>query len=132
MATNLDTLPTSDDYARVRAIEKGLPPESLDVLRDKGLTLTEISQLVIPPRTLKRRKERGKTLSRGETERLVRVDRVLARADKTFGDHTKALGWLRHPDGRMENRSAMSMLRSEAGARLVEGKLVQIDKGMFT
>jgi uncharacterized protein (DUF2384 family) len=40
--------------------------------------------------------------------------------------------WLRHTDGRLGNRSAMSLLGTEAGARLVEGKLVQIDEGMFT
>jgi uncharacterized protein (DUF2384 family) len=87
MATSLDMLPTSDDYARVQAIERGLPPESPDVLRDKGLTFTEISELVIPPRTLKRRQERGENLSLEETERLLRVDRMLTRADETFGEH---------------------------------------------
>jgi putative toxin-antitoxin system antitoxin component (TIGR02293 family) len=132
MASNLNILPKSDHFSRLQAIEKGLSPESLDVLRDKGLTFTEIAELVIPPRTLKRRKERGENLSLEETERLVRVDRVLTMADKVFGDHAKAMRWLRHPDERMGSRSAMTMLGTEAGARLVENKLGQIDEGMFS
>jgi putative toxin-antitoxin system antitoxin component (TIGR02293 family) len=131
MASNLNSLPKSD-VELLQMVEKGLAPDSLDTLRDKGLTFTELAEIVIPPRTLKRRIARGENLSHEETDRVMRVDRVLALADRIFGDREKALGWLREPDDRMGNRTAMSMLATEAGARLVEGKLWQIAEGMFT
>jgi hypothetical protein len=38
--------------------EKGLPTDSINYLKEKGLTFSEISEIVISPRTLKRRIER--------------------------------------------------------------------------
>ena len=39
--------------------EKGLPTDSIAYLKEKGLTFSEVSEIVISPRTLKHRKARG-------------------------------------------------------------------------
>lgn len=124
-------LPRSD-FELAELVEKGLPTESLAMLKDKGLTSAEIGKLVISPRTLKHRKARGENLSAVETDRVLRVNRVLTHAEETFGNRAKALGWLRMPDDRMGDRTALSLLASEAGARVVDGMLIQIDEGMYT
>jgi uncharacterized protein (DUF2384 family) len=48
-----------------------------------------------------------------------------------MGDQESALGWLRAPKRRFEDRAPMQMLATEAGGRLVEQMLIQIDEGMF-
>lgn len=120
------------EFDLAEIVEKGIPTESLAYLRHNGLTFSEVSAIVISPRTLKHRKARGEKLSNEETERAVRVGRVLGQADLVFGSHDKALLWLRTPDDRLNDRTPLSMLHTEAGGRLVESMLWQIDDGVYT
>ena len=131
IAAYIGITPKSDfDLAEI--VENGLPPETLSLLREHGLTFTEVSEIVISPRTLKHRKARGEPLSHEETDRLVRVARVVAMAAKIFGDPARALLWLRSPDDRIGDRKPLSMLATDAGGRLVENMLWQIDEGVYS
>ncbi|HEX4651720.1 MAG TPA: antitoxin Xre/MbcA/ParS toxin-binding domain-containing protein [Granulicella sp.] len=136
MATNpnlseyLGVAPASEFELAV-LVEGGLPTENLGLLREKGLTFSEVSEIVISPRTLKHRRARGEALSHEESDRLVRVARVVALAAEVFGDREKALLWLRSPDDRIGNRSPMSLLQTESGGRLVETMLWQIDENVY-
>lgn len=112
--------------------EKGLPLTAVESLKDQGLTFTEISDIVISPRTLKHRKSRKERLSSVETDRVLRVARIVDLADKVFGSRMKALLWLRSTDDRLDNRTPMQMLVNESGGRLVESMLWQIDEGIYT
>jgi len=80
---------------------------------------------------LKHRKERGEQLSDEETGRVVRVARIVALAEHVFGNHEKALSWLRSKNDRTNERTPLSMLRTESGGRLVEKMLWQIDEGIY-
>ncbi len=136
--TTIDTgvylgIGSGSDLELAEAIETGLPTATLALLREKGLTFTEVADLVVPPRTLQHRKARGNhVLTKDEADRLVRVARILAQANETFGDHVKALGWLRTPDERLNQRTALSMLQTEPGGRVVEEMLWQVSEGMFS
>ena len=121
----------ASDFDLAQIVENGLPIDSLALLRDHGLTFTEVSEIVISPRTLKHRKARAERLSDEETDRLVRVARIVALANMVFGNPQKALKWLRTESDRMGGRPPLSMLRTDAGGRLVESRLWQIDEGMF-
>ncbi len=139
MVTNLNLnircligISPQSEFDLAEIVEKGIPTESLAYLRHNGLTFSEVSAIVISPRTLKHRKARGEKLSNEETERAVRVGRVLGQADLVFGSHDKALLWLRTPDDRLNDRTPLSMLHTEAGGRLVESMLWQIDDGVYT
>lgn len=112
--------------------EKGLPLSAVESLKDQGLTFTEISDIVISPRTLKHRKSRKEKLSSVETDRVLRVARVVGLADRVFGSRRKALLWLRSADDRLGHRTPMQMLANESGGRLVESMLWQIDEGIYT
>ncbi len=120
------------EFDLAEIVEKGIPTDSIAYLRHSGLTFSEVSSIVISPRTLKHRRARGEKLSNEETERAVRVGRVLVQAEQVFGSHDKALLWLRTPDERLNNRTPLSMLPTEAGGRLVESMLWQIDDGIYT
>jgi putative toxin-antitoxin system antitoxin component (TIGR02293 family) len=115
-----------------KIVENGLPIDRLALLKEKGLSFSEISEIVISPRTLKHRRARGEHLSHDETDRMVRVARIVALADNVFGNHEKALLWLRTEDDRMAGRSPLSMLRTDAGGRLIESMLWQIDEGVYS
>ncbi len=120
------------EFNLAEIVEDGLPTASLAFLRDKGLTFSEVSDIVIAPRTLKHRKARGERLSHGETDRLVRVARIVALAEDVFGNWEKAFLWLRTPDDRMNDRTPLSLLQTEAGGRYIESLLWQIDEGMYS
>ncbi len=115
----------------VRLVENGLPTRVISHLIDRGLTRREVFDTIIPLRTWKHRKSRREALSPEESERAVRTAKVLARAQAVMGDEESALDWLRTPKRRFEGRTPLQMLSTEAGGRLVEQMLIQIDQGMF-
>jgi putative toxin-antitoxin system antitoxin component (TIGR02293 family) len=119
------------DFNLAEVVEQGLPIHSLSLLRERGLTATEISEIVISPRTLKHRKARNEPLSQEETDRAVRVARIVAMAGEVFGNPDKALLWLRSPDDRLANRTPLNMLHTESGGRLIESMLWQLDEGIY-
>jgi putative toxin-antitoxin system antitoxin component (TIGR02293 family) len=120
------------DFELARMTEEGLPLGSIVSLKNHGLTFTEISEIVISPRTLKHRKSRREQLSKEETDRVVRVARLVSMAEDVFGSKKKALAWLRAKDDRLENRAPLQMLSTESGGRLIENMLWQIDEGAFS
>jgi len=140
MGTNLNILNIGEyigiaprsEFDLAEIVENGLPTESLALLKQQGLSFTEISEIVISPRTLKHRRARGEHLSHEETDRMVRVARIVALADDIFGDHSKALLWLRIEDDRIGGRRPLSMLQTDAGGRLIESMLWQIDEGIYS
>lgn len=92
---------------------------------------TEIEELIIPKRTFARRKARNEPLNAEETDRAYRVARISAEADRVFANPGKADKWLRHPTRALGGKPPFELLKSEAGARVVEELLGQIDHGMF-
>jgi putative toxin-antitoxin system antitoxin component (TIGR02293 family) len=120
------------DFALAEIVENGLPIEHIQSLREAGLTFTEVSDLVIAPRTLKHRKSRGEALSPDEADRALRVARTITQAESIFGERERALLWLRTPNDRLGERTPLSLLRTESGGRLVEEMLWQIDEGVYS
>ncbi|HXW89290.1 MAG TPA: antitoxin Xre/MbcA/ParS toxin-binding domain-containing protein [Terriglobales bacterium] len=123
--------PAESEQKIMRLVEGGLPTRVINHLLERGLTRREVFDVIIPLRTLKHRRSRHQPLSKEESERAVRTARVLARAQAVLGDERTALEWLREPKRRFEGRLPIAMLSTEAGGRLVEQMLLQIDEGMF-
>ncbi|MER9070185.1 DUF2384 domain-containing protein [Mesorhizobium sp. M0902] len=99
-------------------------------LRQRGFSSDEIYKIVGPRRTLARRKERNETLTITESDRVQRLERVSAMADRVFGSHEKAQRWLRKRS-RVLNEIPINLLQSETGAVLVEEELHRIDYGIL-
>jgi putative toxin-antitoxin system antitoxin component (TIGR02293 family) len=91
----------------------------------------EIDSLVIPKRTLARRNARHEELSPEETDKALRLARIATEADRVFANSKKADSWLRTPLARLSGHTPLELLKSEAGAQIVEEILGQIDHGMF-
>lgn len=94
-------------------------------------TALEIEELVVPKRTLARRKANQEPLTPEETDKALRLARISAEADRVFGDPSKAYRWLRHPNPVFHGKTPLELLKTEAGAMLVDELLGQIDHGMF-
>ena len=111
-------------------VAKRIVPEAVDRLAQAGVPPRHLD-FIIPPRTLSHRKHKGERLTHDESDRAMRVARLLALADAVFGDHTKAMVWLGAPAGLFAGKSGFELMVSEAGARLVEEALLRIDEGYF-
>lgn len=118
------------DQDLVRVVEARLPTNVIDRLRDCGVTDEEVYALVVPRRTLTHRRARREALSRDESDRAVRLARVAALSEQVFGDAERAWRWLRAPKRQFRGRSALQLLATEAGARVVEELLYRVDEGM--
>jgi putative toxin-antitoxin system antitoxin component (TIGR02293 family) len=111
-------------------VARRVAPEAIDRLARAGVPPRHLD-FIIPPRTLSHRKSKSERLTLDESDRAMRVARLLALADTVFGDHTKALVWLGAPAGLFSGKSGFEQMVSEAGARLVEEALLRIDEGYF-
>jgi putative toxin-antitoxin system antitoxin component (TIGR02293 family) len=122
-------VPASDEDL-VRLVEERLPVGSLSVLSRHAFSEGDICHLILPRRTLSHRRAKGERLSREESDRAVRIARIAALAEQVFGAPAPAARWLRTAKHRFGGHPPLAMLATEAGARLVEEILYQIDDGM--
>lgn len=115
-----------------REIERGLPLSALDEFSAySGIPLKSLLEVVIPPRTLKHRRQRDEALNLDESDRLARVARVYELAVKVYGNSDEGRGWLSHPKERFQDRTPLTLLKTEAGEHAVVEFLYQIDEGVF-
>jgi len=119
------------DYASAEIAHQGLPTSVIDMLVSTGLlTPGEVHALIIPERTLRERNRKEKTLNQAESDRLLRVLRVIEHAERVFEDRTRALRWLRKPKRRLDGKTPIEILDTDAGASTVINWLDQIEYGI--
>ena len=113
-------------------VERGVPVSALEEFATySGFALKDLLEVVIPARTLKHRRQRREPLSLDESDRLARVARIYELAAKVYGNPDDARKWLAGEKRRFDGKTALAMLRTEAGAQAVEEFLIQIDEGFF-
>ena len=115
-------------YALARPV---VMPSELDALTKHGFSNDEIYKIVAPRRTLARRKEKNERLSVAETDRVLRMKRIVEHAEHVFGEPARAHRWLREPSRALNEAVPLELLETEEGARIVENELGVIDYGMF-
>jgi putative toxin-antitoxin system antitoxin component (TIGR02293 family) len=114
----------------VGLIRRGLPVGAVEFMLDSGrLTLAELDRVVLPRKTLANRRKLG-TLTPEQSDRLVRLARVIAAAEVTFGNREKAGIWLRRPTSALAGESPLHLLDTDEGAREVMTLLGRIDHGI--
>jgi putative toxin-antitoxin system antitoxin component (TIGR02293 family) len=114
------------DLALADAVRDGLPVSALDRLIANGLvTEREVEAHFIPRRTLHARRQKG-TLSREQSDLVVRLARIQAMADEIIGDRQKVHRWLRKPNGALGSQVPLTLLDTEEGGRVVEAVLGRI------
>jgi putative toxin-antitoxin system antitoxin component (TIGR02293 family) len=127
---NLGVARIRSDRDPASLVEKGLPVSAIKSLVRSGLSDSEVYQLIVPWRTLAHRLAKRQSLSKEESDKAVRVARITAMAEQVFGESARAWRWLRKPKPYFDGRTPIDMLATEAGARLVEEMIVQIDDSM--
>ncbi len=96
------------------------------------LSADELYELVIPRRTLDRRREDKQPLTVIESDRLLRVIRVIVRAIDALGDPEKARTWLRTENRALRGETPLGLLATDIGARMVERILGRIEHGVYS
>lgn len=125
----LQTPATESEILRI--VEGRLAPSVIKRLVTLGLERSEIDETVIPSRTLQHRRSRREKLTVEESDRVLRVIRVLSLAETIYGSRERARAWLRRPLARLDGRTPISLLKTDTGSRIVEELLIQIDEGMY-
>jgi putative toxin-antitoxin system antitoxin component (TIGR02293 family) len=114
----------------VAAVRKGLSIDVVDdVLAEGRLTAVELDRLALPRKTLAHRRTIGQ-LTAEQSDRLVRILRVIETAEVTFGDPAKAHIWLRRPTTALGDHAPLDLLDTDIGAREVETLLTRIAHGI--
>ena len=111
------------------AVASGFRVAVIEALKENGLTEAEVGSLIIKPRTLSHRRANGGRLTVDESDRAARVARGLALAERTFASREKASRWLHRNLGALGGRTPMELIRTDAGARVVESLLARISWG---
>jgi putative toxin-antitoxin system antitoxin component (TIGR02293 family) len=118
----------------IETIKAGLPYKSIETFHEHtDLPVQTIAEAVqIPPRTLIRRKAKGK-FQPDESERLLRMSTVFEKAVELFeGDRDAAMRWLRTPQPALGNATPFDFARTEVGAREVEDLIGRLEHGVYT
>jgi putative toxin-antitoxin system antitoxin component (TIGR02293 family) len=116
----------------ITVIRQGIPSAASESLA-KTLRMTQselAASLGIPERTLARRKKEGMFNSE-ESAKLVRLARVVERAEEVFEDLDAALDWLKSPNAALSGVTPLSMLDTDIGAETVLDTLGRIEHGVF-
>src|SRR5256885_7645172 len=106
-------------------------PAVLTNLARHGYSEDEIFALVVPKRTLARRRAANERLTIEETDKALRLARIAAQAERVFGAADKAHRWLRKAKRALQGETPLAYLASEAGARVVEDMLHRVEHGVF-
>jgi putative toxin-antitoxin system antitoxin component (TIGR02293 family) len=117
----------------IRRIQKGLRFSELETLQSTiDLPFEQLAaKLAISRSTLQRRKAAGR-LSPDESDKVMRLSRLLEHATNVFGDIEKARAWLKFPQRGLGGAVPLDYAETEVGAREVDNLLGRIDYGVYT
>ncbi len=115
----------------IALIREGVSTDVLAQIKDAlDLTDVELARVVrIPKRTLTRRKKDG-VLRPDESERALRLFRLVRHAEAVFGTTKDACAWMHTPNMALGDESPLQFADTEPGARRVNQLLGQIEHGV--
>ena len=129
-----EVIDTSWTSARlIASIQAGLPMAELEELRaDLGLPMEKLAPLLgISKATLHRRKAAGK-LGSAESDRVVRLARLLGMAGFVMASKEAGRQWLCSPQVGLGGAVPLEYAETELGAREVEKLLGRIEHGVYS
>ena len=114
-------------------LREGLPYEALEALTGKlEISVdTAATALQLARRTLARRKEQNR-LDLQESERVVRLAQVAARAVAVLGTLDRARQWLLSENRALGGATPISLLDTDVGTRAVEDVLLRVEHGVYS
>jgi putative toxin-antitoxin system antitoxin component (TIGR02293 family) len=122
---------TWDDQEADAEIRRGLPvrvaAELQELLR---LTDEETAHIIGRSRsTYARYRSQDKDLGTAESERAVRLTRLLGLAAETFGSLSKAVDWMRETNAALGGNVPLEMAETDPGATIVRDLLLGLQHG---
>ena len=116
----------------IEIIRQGLPAAAVEsMLKAMQLSQSDLARaLDIPERTLARRKREG-VLNREESAKLLRLARVVSRANEVFEKPEAAVRWLKAGNPSLGGQTPLSLLDTDIGAESVLDTLGRIEHGVF-
>lgn len=117
---------------QVRVSRSGLPASAVDfVAKRLGMSRTLfLSEIDMKQSTIERRLAEKKPLTITETDRLYRVEKILARATEVLEDETAATAWIQRHIRSLGGVTPLSLLDTDAGVDLVMDTLGRIEQGI--
>src|SRR6266550_2768312 len=132
-ATLIQKTPVTTIRRQMEQIRAGLSFRAVQNLQKAlDLPMEKIASVLGMSRaTLHRRKLQGK-IDREASEKLVRYQSLLKKAEEVFGDAENAREWLTHPQRGLGNAVPLELAKSELGAGEVENLLGRIEYGVYS
>ncbi len=127
-------LPLEDDLALAKQVESGISAQAIRLLMELlGLaSIARTAKLVhMSAKTAERRVRAKAILSPDESERVVRLIRIVSRAERVLESEEHARRWMTRPLAIFGGRSPLEMSSTEPGARAVERALGRLEHGVF-
>lgn len=121
-----------DTPTLIRQVAAGLPYAALERLQRRyGLATRDLTDVILPVRTLTRRRISGR-LTTEESDRVLRVARLMHRATTLFNnDPEAAKAWMTSTQPSLGDAVPLALTKTEVGAREVEDALLRIEDGVF-
>ena len=113
-------------------VREGIPARAVTRVVELGFNGQSVYSSIGSRTTVQRKIKGNERLTPEESDRLLRLTRIIGQATMTFGSEEKARHWLERPTKAFGgNEAPFSLLDTDQGAQLVEERLVQIAHGMF-
>jgi len=121
----------SPEYLAER-VRKGLPFSALSVVMQQyGISRDVLCDILhLSRRNFLRRKEQ-KRLSPDESDRLYRLARVLAHANRVFEDPEESADWIQTPNAALGKQQPLILLDTDIGVQQVDQVLGRIEHGII-
>lgn len=121
--------PARSEGALAAIARRGIPTSAIAKRGSVGWTDGDVAALMLGRHALGRRRKTGR-LTTDESDRLARLLRLQATAERTFHGRTKALAWLRLELYVIGGATPFSVATTDAGARLIENILAGVQWGV--
>lgn len=124
----------ADPIVILHRVKLGLKFQALERFqKNTQFSTADLADLVaIKMRTLQRRKEQGR-LAPDESDRLLRVTRVFAKALELFeGDAEGARRWFHTPAKALAGERPITLAGTDLGSREVEALIDRLEHGVLT
>ena len=112
-------------------VRKGLAFAALSaVMEQYGISRDVLCDILhLSPRNFLRRKEQ-KRLSPDESDRLYRLARVIAHANRVFEDPDESADWIQTPNVSLGKQQPLTLLDTDIGVQQVDQVLGRIEHGI--
>ena len=121
-----------DASEQIRLCREGVPSDAVDKLASR-LQLSRaqfVAAISLPLSTIERRVAAKRPLSPAESNRIYRVEKVLARTLEVLEDESASILWVQLPLRSLGGVSPLSLLDTNAGVDLVLATLTRIEQGV--